>query len=82
MFDLYLLPLKLAGGQEIHEIEGLMVATAPRRCDRSRTADRLMVLLTLSGTAAVGAGMHEEFFGKVVSAYYRTHGTITAGLRT
>lgn len=59
-----------------------MVANAPRRCDRSRTADRLMAQLTLTGTAAVEAGMHQDLFAKVVTAYYRTHGTITAGLRT
>jgi hypothetical protein len=82
VFDLYLLPLKLAGGQEIHDIPGLMIATAPRRCDRSRAADLVMVLLSLSGTGTVEPGMHEELFEKIVSAYYRTRGTITAGLRT
>jgi hypothetical protein len=82
VFDLYLLPLKLAGGQEIHEIPGLLVAKAPRRCDRSRTADTLMVLLSLSGTASVEAGTHNELFEKIVASYFRTRGTITAGLRT
>jgi hypothetical protein len=82
VFDLYLLPLKLAGGQEINEMPGLLVATAPRRCDRSRAADTLMVSLSLTGNALIEPGMHEEFFQKVVSAYYRTRGTITAGLRT
>jgi hypothetical protein len=82
VFDLYLLSIKLAGGQEINEIPGLLVATAPRRCDRSRAADILMVLLNLSGSAAIEPGMHDELFEKVVSSYYRTRGTITAGLRT
>jgi hypothetical protein len=82
VFDLYLLPLKLAGGQEIHEMPGLLVATAPRRCDRSRAADTLMVSLSLTGNAVIEPGMHEEYFQKVVSAYYRTRGTVTAGLRT
>jgi hypothetical protein len=82
VFDLYLLPIKLAAGQEMNELPGLMVATAPRRCDRSRAADTLMVLLTLTGNAPLGPDAHEELFQKLVSAYYRTRGTITAGLRT
>jgi hypothetical protein len=81
VFDLYLLPLKLADGQEINEMPGLLAATAPRRCDRSRSGDLLLALLTLAGTAPVEPGVHEELFEKLVSAYYRTRGTITAGLR-
>jgi len=81
MFDLYLLPLNLVNGQEQPGTPGLVATSAPRRCERARASDLLMIALTLTSTAPYTRLNLDEILQKLVSEYYNSRGTVTAGLR-
>ncbi len=81
MFDLNLLPLKMAGGMEQTEISGLLIAAPPRRRERSRSSDKLIVLFTLPGDL-LASNTRQELQQRLVATYFRTRGTVTSALRT
>ncbi len=62
------------------EIPGLLVATPPRRHDRSRSSDKLIVLFTLPGDLLASA-TRQELQQHLVATYFRTRGTVTSALR-
>ncbi len=65
---------------EQSEIPGLLIASPPRRSERSRSGDLLLVLFTLPGDL-VAATTRQELQQHLVSAYFRTRGTVTSALR-
>ena len=85
LFDLTLFPLSLDAGQERHELPGLFVATAPRNTARMRSQDNLLLFLSLttpSGeTASWTATQELEILNRLAETYYKTSGSVTAGLR-
>ena len=81
MFDPYLLPINLVEGQEVAELPGLLATTAPRKTERSRSNDILIILLTLTGNATISQNIRDELLYPLSSAYYNTRGSVTAGLR-
>ncbi len=80
MFDLNLLPLKMTGGMEQAEVPGLLIASPPRRRERSRSGDVLIVLFTLPGDLLT-ATTRQELQQHLVTAYFRSRGTVTSALR-
>ena len=49
VFDLYMLPLNLTGGQEEQNLPGLLVAKPSKKTERSRSNDVFIILLSLAG---------------------------------
>jgi hypothetical protein len=81
MFEIYSLPLNLKNGQEQHGLPGLLICTPPRRAQRSRSQDVLMMLLTpFSGTQPDHRAI-KNILDKTAAAYYASRGSITNGMR-
>ncbi len=81
MFDLYLLPLQLVNGQEEIQMDGLLAASAPKRCERSRAQDRLLVLISLTSGKPYSPEENDSLLNEAVQTYFSSRGSITAGLR-
>lgn len=81
MLDLYLFPLNLVGGQEQTLLPGLLATIPPRRADRHRAGELLILLLTLSGPAAASSAALQDLPLQIANRYYRTRGSATAALR-
>jgi len=81
MFDLYLLPIHLRNGQEFSSLAGFQAYKAPRRCERSRAEDVLLVRMHLMGGEPPGTSEIEEILGELAQAYYTTRGPVTTSLR-
>ena len=79
--DLFVLPMNLQAGQEEPGLPGLIAATAPRRAERSRREDFLVINMHLSGSRVPSPSIQESIVGQMVEPYFRTRGTVTNGLR-
>ena len=80
VFDLFLYPLHIAAGREQPDLPGLFAAAAPRRAERHRAADQLVVLLTPTAGAPRAEGLAEAF-QLLSTAYFSTGGTVTTAIR-
>ncbi len=82
MFDFFILPLQLIHGKENSQMDGLLAAVAPKKCERSRSQDRLLFLLTqISGKLFLPEEYH-PLLNEVVLTYYQSRGSVTAAMRT
>lgn len=79
--DLNLLPLASYAGQEHPELLGVYASEPPRRPARGRSADRLILYLTMVGNAPIPPGKQERILAEMADQYYKTSGSVTAGLR-
>ena len=81
MFELYLLPIIRKDGREANQITGLFAATAPRRCQRSRSKDRLFLWMTMViGHSLITDDVMQKITRDAATLYYSTKGTVTTGL--
>lgn len=80
MFDLNYLPLHLSNGMEIAELPGLWVAAAPRRAQRSRSKDMLIMLLTLTGSEAQPPDNLNQILERLAYVYFQAPGSVTSGM--
>jgi hypothetical protein len=79
--DLTLSPLYRIQGRESATMPGLLVATPPRRVERSRQADHLIAYLVLSGNRILSPEEQNQLLRRAATTFYQTAGTITAALR-
>ena len=80
-FDLLILPLVRASGQEKTEIPGLHVASAPRRPARGRDRDKLVLYFNLTGGTLAPPEQLGSLLAGFAKTYYQTSGTVTTALR-
>jgi preprotein translocase subunit Sec61beta len=80
VLDLFVLPIRLTSGVEDSDLSGLLVAPAPRRCERTRSADVLIVQLKLGG-AEIPREEVDELLQKAAGIYFQARGSVTAGMR-
>lgn len=80
MFDLNYLPLHLSNGMEIAELPGLWVAAAPRRAQRSRSKDMLIMLLTLTGSQVQPPDNLNQILERLADVYFQAPGSVTSGM--
>lgn len=80
-FDLLILPLVRAGGQEQIEIPGLHAPGAPRRTARGRDRDQLVLYLSLTGGNLASAERIDSILAGFTKTYYQTTGTVTTAMR-
>lgn len=81
MFDLFLLPVHVVDGQEQPDLPGILATVAPRRAERSRSGDMFLAMVSVGGNAPLSRSNLDELLQGAMSAYYRTRGPVTAGLR-
>ena len=79
--DLFILPIHLADGQEEPGLPGLLATTAPRRAERSRREDYLLIYMSLTGSMIPSPTVQESIVSQLVAPYYNTRGTVTTALR-
>lgn len=81
VFDLYLLPINLVASQEQTSLPGFLALEPPRRAERARAADLLLVYLTLTGNETFLPTSFDETLHRLASSYFVTRGSVTSGLR-
>ncbi len=81
MFDLFVLPLQLIRGQEETHMPQLAAVDAPKRCDRSRSSDRFLILISLIKGKSLSTEEYSQLASDAATTYYNSRGSITAGLR-
>lgn len=81
MFDTTVIPLNLEKGVESPDLPNLRVAQAPRRANRSRTEDLLVILATPSGTVSFSPDYLAGLFDHLEDLYFQTSGPVTSALR-
>jgi hypothetical protein len=81
VFDTTVVPLNLEKGVENPDLPNLRVAQAPRRANRSRTEDLLVMLVTPTGTVSFSQDYLTGLFDHLTDHYFQTSGPVTSGLR-
>src|SRR5512139_2554333 len=76
-FDLLILPLVRAAGQERPEVPGLLVAIQPRRPARFRDHDQLLLYFYQEGSAPLSSEQVGTLLESLAKTYYSTPGTVT-----
>ncbi len=79
MFDLNVLPINLWQGRNLGKIPGLKIYTAPKKCEKSRQYDILIILMTPEGSPA--SIQDYEKWGAIISdGYFTARGSFTMGI--
>ena len=81
MFDLHLLPIHMIAGKEQPDLPGFWVTRAPRRCERIRAKDILVMHCGFLGDAPVDVQVIDALLEKLSNLYYQTRGSTTAAMR-
>jgi hypothetical protein len=81
MFDLYILPLHINHGKIENDLPGLFSFKASKRAQRSRINDILTIQICLNNNEIITDEMMPGLLDDLANVYYRTPGTITAGIR-
>jgi hypothetical protein len=81
MMDLHLFSLNRIAGQNSPELPGVLSSTPPKRTGHGRSNDQLVLLLSLSGTAAFTPLQTQELLQQVSTTYYASSGPVTSGVR-
>ncbi len=81
MFDLNVLPMNLINGRNLGELPGLQVFPAPRKSEKSRQKDVLILLITAE-KMNLPVSEYEDW-GKIISeGYFSARGSFTMGIST
>lgn len=81
MLDLNIYPYDPISGKDDPVIPGLFTGLPPRHAARGREDDRLVLYLTLGGTANLQAEVQREILEKLTTVFYNTRGTVTFALQ-
>lgn len=80
--DLLLLPIFRQDGQLEPDLPGLHVSKPPRRADRRRAAEQLMLYLVLQGNAPLSVDAYQQLLRGLTRVYYKTPGSVTAAMKS
>ena len=80
--DLIVLPLARRGGEDQPELPGLYASAPPRRPARGRSLDRLVIHLSLEGSAPLSPKGYAKLMNHLAQIYFKTTGSSTAAMRT
>lgn len=81
MLDLNIYPYDPISGKDDPVIPGLFTGLPPRHAARGREDDRLVLYLTLGGTANLTAEVQRDILEKLTTVFYNTRGTVTFALQ-
>jgi hypothetical protein len=80
-FDLTILPIYQEEGEILPEMPGLYVASPPRRAARRRSAEHLVLHLSMEGNAPLSPKTSRQILSKLSDVFYKTDGATTSALR-
>lgn len=79
LFDLNILPMNLINNRNLGELPGLQVFSAPKKCDKSRQNDVLIVLISSGNLHQYDQEL--AVWGKIISnGYFSARGSFTMGI--
>lgn len=78
--DILILPIFRQAGQLAPDVPGLHAAKPPRRADRRRASEHLILYLVLQGNAPLSADAYQQLLRGLTSVYYKTPGSVTAAM--
>jgi len=82
VYELYLLPIQRKDGAETQSLTGLFTSAAPRRAQRIRKDDRLLLWLTVvNGQENLLDVDLTQWLKDAARVYFNARGSLTAGLR-
>ena len=81
MFDLNLIPVARQAGHDQPTVAGLHTAMPSRRPARGRESDRLLLYLTLAGSAPLAQEQTQALLKDLAETYYKSSGAVTAAMR-
>lgn len=79
--NLVVLPLSRRDGLDESYLPGLFATAGPRRAVRGRKEDRLIMHLSMKGELVLNADQQEKVLDDMAQGYFRSSGSVTAGLR-
>jgi hypothetical protein len=79
--DLHLFPLARQNAQDRPGLPGLYMVTPPRKTNRGRDRDRLILYFSLTGNAPLTDTQQEQMLAGLAQTYYKTPGSITSAQR-
>jgi hypothetical protein len=79
--NLVVTPLFRRDGLDESYLPGLYATAAPRRAVRGRKEDRLVLQLSMQGESALKDDQQNKVLDDMAQAYFRSAGSVTAGLR-
>lgn len=82
MLYLNIYPYDPTKSKEDPFVPGLFTGLPPRRAARGREGDRLVLYLTLAGSATLTAEAQREILEKLTTVFYNTRGTVTFALQS
>jgi hypothetical protein len=82
MFDLNLIPIARQAGRDQPSVMGLLTAQPPRRSARGRESDRLILYLSLAGSAPLTADQNQDLLQTLSETYFKMSGAVTAAMRS
>jgi len=83
VLDLLILPVQQSpDGDGQKPMHGLYTTNAPRRCERMRAGDLLVVLMTPVGDAALSTAHLDKLFENFSATYFNTRGSTVSGIQT
>ncbi|MBU0510761.1 MAG: hypothetical protein KKD28_12355 [Chloroflexi bacterium] len=80
--DLIVLPLARRSGEDQPELPGLYAAAPPRHPARGRSLERLVIHLSLEGSAPLSPKGYVKLMDHLAQTYFKTTGSSTAAMRT
>lgn len=81
MLDLHLFPLHIKDSVEQAFLPGLHFMVSPKNAMRSRQGDQIILLAASQGETVMGSDRLTSILEKAGMEYYRSSGTVTAGLK-
>jgi hypothetical protein len=81
LFDLSISTLSVEAGLENKDLPGVLATGAPRRAERLRAQDRLVLFFSQTGSEPLAANLQHELLSRLAETYFTAGGSVTAGLR-
>lgn len=81
MFDLTVFKYNRLQGKEESNLPGLFASLPPKRVDRNREKDRLVIFLQLAERGSPLQGAPEDLLEKLSRVYFTTRGTVTSAMK-
>ncbi|MDY6874064.1 MAG: hypothetical protein SVR81_08890, partial [Chloroflexota bacterium] len=81
MYDLNILPIHLSQGRNLPGSISMQAFAPPRRTDRSRSEDILILSIAFSPEDDIPADVRQKWVSHLSQTFFKTSGSVTSALR-